>query len=176
MADVSQKYMNKENIKCWVENKRINLEWLKLGRRIWEDLFEMFSWTLWNGNPLQYSCLENPVDKGAWWATIHRIAKSQTWLKRLRSKEKECAIEWGWKSISNRGYILCLQRHGGRRELGLLRNQRTTDAGEQWERSEHSRVQEKIGLPPEHERAWKPVFCDWRSISALKMRSQHCPF
>ena len=168
-GDVSEKYMNKEN-------KRINLEWLKLGRRIWEDLFEMFSWTLQNGNLLQYSCLENPMDKGAWWATVHRIAKSQTRLKRLRSKEKECAIEWGWKSISNRGNILCLQRHRGRRELGLLRNQRTTDTGEQWERREHSQVQERIGLLPEHERAWGPAFRDWRSISALKRRSQHCPF
>ena len=33
-----------------------------------------------NGNPLQYSCLENPMDKGVWWATVHGIAKSQTWL------------------------------------------------------------------------------------------------
>ena len=32
------------------------------------------------GNPLQYSCLENPMDRGAWWATVHRIAKSQTGL------------------------------------------------------------------------------------------------
>ena len=31
-----------------------------------------------HGNPLQYSCLENPMDKGAWWATVHRVAKSQT--------------------------------------------------------------------------------------------------
>ena len=31
-----------------------------------------------NGNPLQYSCLRNPMDRGAWWATIHRVAKSQT--------------------------------------------------------------------------------------------------
>ena len=30
-----------------------------------------------HGNPLQYSCLENPMDRGAWWATAHRIAKSQ---------------------------------------------------------------------------------------------------
>ena len=30
------------------------------------------------GYPLQYSCLENPTDKGAWWATAHRVAKSQT--------------------------------------------------------------------------------------------------
>ena len=31
-----------------------------------------------NGNPLQYSCLENSMDKGAWWATVHGIAKSWT--------------------------------------------------------------------------------------------------
>ena len=28
-----------------------------------------------NGNPLQYSCLENPVDRGGWWATVHGVAK-----------------------------------------------------------------------------------------------------
>ena len=33
-----------------------------------------------NGNPLQYSCLENPMDRGAWQATVHRVAKSQTRL------------------------------------------------------------------------------------------------
>ena len=31
-----------------------------------------------NGNPLQYFCLENPMDGGAWWATVHGVAKSQT--------------------------------------------------------------------------------------------------
>jgi len=31
-----------------------------------------------HGNPLQYSCLENLMDRGAWWATVHRLAKSQT--------------------------------------------------------------------------------------------------
>ena len=30
-----------------------------------------------NGNPLQYSCLENLIDKGGWWATVHGVAKSQ---------------------------------------------------------------------------------------------------
>ena len=33
-----------------------------------------------HGNPLQYSCLENPVDRGAWWATVHGVAQSQTRL------------------------------------------------------------------------------------------------
>ena len=36
-----------------------------------------------NGNPLQYSCLENSVDRGAWWAAVHGVAQSQTWLKQL---------------------------------------------------------------------------------------------
>ena len=33
-----------------------------------------------NGNPLQYSCLENSMDRGAWWATVHGVAKSWTRL------------------------------------------------------------------------------------------------
>ena len=36
-----------------------------------------------NGNPLQYSCLENPMDQGAWWAMVHRVSKSRTQLTRL---------------------------------------------------------------------------------------------
>ena len=31
-----------------------------------------------NGNPLQSSCLENPMDRGAWWAAVHGVAKSRT--------------------------------------------------------------------------------------------------
>ena len=40
-----------------------------------------------NGNPLQYSCLENHVDRGAWWATVHGVAKSQTRLS-MRGTQK----------------------------------------------------------------------------------------
>ena len=36
-----------------------------------------------NGNPLQYSCLENPMDRGAWWTAAHGVAKSQTRLSHL---------------------------------------------------------------------------------------------
>ena len=32
-----------------------------------------------SGNPLQYSCLEGPVERGAWWATVHGIAKNAWW-------------------------------------------------------------------------------------------------
>ena len=34
-----------------------------------------------SGNPLQYSCLENPMDRGAWWVTVHGVTKSQTRLR-----------------------------------------------------------------------------------------------
>ena len=36
-----------------------------------------------NGNPLQYSCLENPMDGGDWWATVHGVTKSRTRLSDL---------------------------------------------------------------------------------------------
>ena len=36
------------------------------------------------GNSLQYSCLENPMDGGGWWAIVHRVTQSQTQLKQLR--------------------------------------------------------------------------------------------
>ena len=43
-----------------------------------------------NDNPLQYSCLENPMDRGPWWATVHGVAKSQTViLSEISQTEKE---------------------------------------------------------------------------------------
>ena len=41
-----------------------------------------------NGNPLQYSCLENPRDGGAWWAAVYGVAQSRTRLKRLSSSSR----------------------------------------------------------------------------------------
>ena len=42
-----------------------------------------------NGNPLQYSCLENSMDRGAWWATAHRVTKRQTWMNNYTFTFKE---------------------------------------------------------------------------------------
>ena len=39
------------------------------------------------GTPLQYSCLENPMDRAAWWATVHGVTKSQTRLKQLSTAQ-----------------------------------------------------------------------------------------
>ena len=61
-----------------------------------------------NGNPLQYSCLENPMDGGAWWATVHGVTKSWTRLSdftlKAYIKKAECrgidAFElWCWRRL-----------------------------------------------------------------------------
>ena len=49
-----------------------------------------------HGNPLQYSCLENPMDRGAWRATVHRVAKSRMRLKQLNFWE---ILIWVWTSL-----------------------------------------------------------------------------
>ena len=46
-----------------------------------------------NGSPLQYSCLENPMDGGAWWATVHGVAKSRRWLSDFTSTFHFHALE-----------------------------------------------------------------------------------
>ena len=67
---------------------------LKLGLKRWRDIgwraippawrekknMELLSPGGGNGNPLQYSCLKNPMDRGAWRTTVQRVAKNQTWL------------------------------------------------------------------------------------------------
>jgi len=55
-----------------LRNKR-NVAWLSF------SIYLLFT----NGNPLKYSCLENPMDRGPWWATVHRVTNSQTQLSDL---------------------------------------------------------------------------------------------
>ena len=47
-----------------------------------------------NGDPLQYSCLENSMDRGAWWAIVHGVTKSRTWLTNAHTSP--------WKGIIGR--------------------------------------------------------------------------
>ena len=48
-----------------------------------------------HGNPLQYSCLKNPMDWGAWQATVRRVAKSRTWLKWLSTQASFLPCTYG---------------------------------------------------------------------------------
>ena len=45
-----------------------------------------------NGNPLQCSCLENPRDRGAWWAAVYEVTQNQTWLKWFSSSSNRLGI------------------------------------------------------------------------------------
>ena len=56
-----------------------------------------------NGNPLQYSCLGNPTDGGAWWAAVHRVTKSQTWLTNFTFTFHSHALE---KEMATRSSVL----------------------------------------------------------------------
>ena len=60
-----------------------------------------------HGNPLQYSCLENPMDRGAWWAIVRGVAKSWTWLKRLRTT----AQPWHSRLALLKGVLRCIKEH-----------------------------------------------------------------
>ena len=53
-----------------------------------------------HGNPLQYSCLEKPMDRGTWWATVHGVPQSQTPLKRLSMHARRTSEETPEHSLS----------------------------------------------------------------------------
>ena len=55
-----------------------------------------------HGNPLQYSCLENYMDRGTWWATVHRVTKSQTWLKQLNMHNTMSKLKNSTQRFNNR--------------------------------------------------------------------------
>ena len=59
-----------------------------------------------NGNPLQYSCLENPMDGGAWWATVHGVAQNRTQLKQLSSSSIILSINSLCSSVNENISIL----------------------------------------------------------------------
>ena len=56
-----------------------------------------------HGNPLQYSCLENPRDGGAWWAAVYGVAQSQTCLKRLSSSSSNLDSILKSRDFANKG-------------------------------------------------------------------------
>ena len=64
-----------------------------------------------NGNPLQYSCLENPMDGGAWWATVHGVAKSRTRLSDFTSHH-----------ITSRGRFIAIQAYLKKQERNQINN------------------------------------------------------
>ena len=75
-----------------------------------------------SGTPLQYSCLENPMDGGAWWAAVHGVARSRTRLSdftftfHLHAWEKEmathsCVLAWRIPGMGEPGGLLSMGLH-----------------------------------------------------------------
>ena len=62
-----------------------------------------------NGNPLQCSCLENPRDRGAWWAAVYGVTQNQTWLNRLSSSSCSSRLP---SKVSGSDYLLYWWTHG----------------------------------------------------------------
>ena len=60
-----------------------------------------------NRNPFRYSCLENPMDRGAWWATVRGVAKSRTRLSTCRQQHYFC----NWEKESKATCILDFRKH-----------------------------------------------------------------
>ena len=54
------------------------------------------------GNPLQYPCLENPKDRGVWWETVHRVAKSQAWLEPFCTHASQTGCPYLYKNLRAR--------------------------------------------------------------------------
>ena len=84
-----------------------------------------------NGTPLQYSCLENPMDGGAWWAAVHGVSKSQTQLSdftftfHFHALEKEMAtyssvLAWSIPGTGETGELLSMGSHRVRHDWSDL--------------------------------------------------------
>ena len=81
-----------------------------------------------NRYPLQYSCLENPMDRGAWRATVHGVAKSQTWLKQLACTSAALPKpDWEaftWEGVSSDGEMSAWPQRTGCESRGCWGRQR----------------------------------------------------
>ena len=71
---------------------------------------------LGNGTPLQYSCLENPMDRGAWWAAVHGVVKSRTWLSNFTFPFHFHALE---EEMATHSSVLALRLPGTGEPGGL---------------------------------------------------------
>ena len=106
-TEVSTQFWNPGKHKApipWLETSHVPWEWFST--LYYESPFTLhYKWprfSSWvgksprgrHGNPLQYSWLENPMDRSAWWAMVHRVAKSWTWLKQLSMHIHTCCNCW----------------------------------------------------------------------------------
>ena len=82
----------------------------------WEFIISSIFSREGDGTPLQYSCLENPMDRGAWWAAVHGVAKSRTWLSNFTFTFHFHAVE---KEMATHSSVLAWRIPGTGKPGGL---------------------------------------------------------
>ena len=99
-----------------------------------------------NGIPLQYSCLENPMDGGAWWAAVHGVANSWTWLSGFTFTFHFHALE---KEMATHSNVLAW-RIPGTREPGGLPSMQSNRVGQDWSNlAAAAPVYQMVSRPPD---------------------------
>jgi len=103
-----------------------------------------------NGTPLQYSCLENPMDGGAWWATVHGVAKSQTRLSDFTFSFHFHALE---KEVATHSSVLAW-RIPGTGEPGGLPSMGSHRVGHDWSDLAVAAAAAAAAAQPVRSRSW----------------------
>ena len=110
-------------MKWWLDLK----QWIKC--IVWYTINDCNNITLeGNGTPLQYSCLENPMDGGAWWAAVHGVAEGWTWLSNFTFTFHFHALE---KEMATHSSVLAW-RIPGTGEPGGLPSMGSHRVGHDW--------------------------------------------
>ena len=117
-----------------------------------------------NGNPLQYSCLENPLDGGAWWAAVHGVAKGQTRLSDFTFTFHFHALE---KESATHSSVLAW-RIPGTGEPGGLPSMGSHRVGHDWSDLAAAAAAEYIMRNPGLEEAQAGIKIAGRNINNLR--------
>ena len=86
-----------------------------------------------HGHLLKYSCLENPMNRGTWWATVHRVSQSQTQLKQLSMQAgiMQASASWLFQSVKEKKFTLLRKNHKLTDVQGFVRVQWEWSRGSQ---------------------------------------------
>ena len=91
-----------------------------------------------HGSPLQHSCLENPMDRGAWWAAVHRVAKSRTAVSNSHTRTQDAGVKadkWNQRSKqTRRNCPLTHDKVAPHCRQGLFKSKMCMLIGSVWER------------------------------------------